>query len=137
MAFEIEGTLLKIYPSENKSGKFVSREFVLQIPSGSYPEYPKFQLVQDRVNLLDSYQEGERVKVYFDLRGREWQGKYFTNLNCWRMEKAGEGDGNTAAALPYKPPVAQNAPAPPATAQAFPTAEPPKYDTSENDELPF
>jgi hypothetical protein len=40
--------------------------------------------------MLDGYQEGDRVKVSFDLRGREWNGKYLTNLNAWRMEKAGE-----------------------------------------------
>ena len=27
------------------------------------------------------------MKVYFDLRGREWNEKYFTNLNAWRVEK--------------------------------------------------
>ena len=73
MSFEIEGTLHKIYESENKSGKFVTREFVLQITSGNYPEYPKFQLVQDRVGLVDQFAEGDTVKVKllgFDNRGK-------------------------------------------------------------------
>jgi hypothetical protein len=39
------------------------------------------------------------VKVHFDLRGREWQGKYFTNLNAWRIEKA-----STAPSLASSPP---------------------------------
>lgn len=50
--------------------------------------------------MLDSYQEGDRVKVSFDLRGREWNGKYLTNLNAWRMERAGEAGATTTAAAP-------------------------------------
>lgn len=96
-SFEIEGKLLRKYDTENKSASFQAREFVLEIQDGNYPQYIKFQLTQDRCATLDTYSEGEQVKVHFDLRGREWQGKYFTNLNAWRLEKAG---GSPAAAAP-------------------------------------
>ncbi len=46
----------------------------------------KFQCVQDRTSIVDNVNEGDQIKVHFDLRGREWQGKYFTNLNAWRVE---------------------------------------------------
>ena len=46
----------------------------------------KFQLVQDKCSLLDQYQEGQKIKVSFDLKGREWQGKFFTNLGAWRID---------------------------------------------------
>lgn len=90
MSFEVEGKLHKKFDAENKTGTFQAREFVLEVDSGNYPQYVKFQLVQDRCAMLDDYEEGEKVKVHFDLRGREWQGKYFTNLNAWRMEKAAQ-----------------------------------------------
>jgi hypothetical protein len=93
MAFEVEGKLHKIFPTESKSASFQAREFVLEVPDGNYPQMIKFQAVQDRCTMLDGYQEGDRVKVSFDLRGREWNGKYLTNLNAWRMEKAGEAGG--------------------------------------------
>ena len=32
----------------------------------------------------------EKMTVHFDLRGREWQDKYFTNLQAWKVEKAGD-----------------------------------------------
>jgi single-strand DNA-binding protein len=88
MSFEIEGTLHKIYELENKSGSFQTREFVLST-EGQYQQFVKFQLTQDKCNVIDQYQEGEKIKVSFDLRGREWQGKYFTNLNAWRVDKLG------------------------------------------------
>ena len=36
--------------------------------------------------MLDPFDEGQDMKVHFDLRGREWNGKYFTNLNAWKLE---------------------------------------------------
>lgn len=92
MAFEVEGKLHRIFPTEQKSASFSAREFVLEVPDGNYPQLVKFQAVQDRCSLLDSFQEGDVVKVSFDLRGREWNGKYLTNLNAWRVDRtAGEG----------------------------------------------
>ncbi|MCS7037623.1 MAG: DUF3127 domain-containing protein [Saprospiraceae bacterium] len=123
MAFEVIGKLHRIFPIEQKTATFQTREFVLEVASGQYAEYVKFQAVQERCQLLDAFQEGDVVKVSFDLRGREWQGKYFTNLNAWRIEKM---DGNAIAA-----PAAEQQPADP-----FPdyTAAPPATNT---DDLPF
>ena len=87
MSFDVDGRLHKKYETEQKTDSFKAREFVIEIDGGQYPQFIKFQLVQDRCSLLDDVEEGEIIKVHFDLRGREWQGKYFTNLNAWRIEK--------------------------------------------------
>jgi single-strand DNA-binding protein len=85
MAFEITGKLHKKFDIEQKSDSFKTREFVIET-SGDYPQFVKFQCTQDRCNMIDKFSEGSSVKVYFDLRGREWQGKYFTNLNAWKVD---------------------------------------------------
>ena len=107
MSFEVEGKLHKKFDKEQKSGTFQTREFVLLDESTQYPQYVKFQLVQDRCEIIDNIEEGSNVKVYFDLRGREWQGKYFTNLQAWRVEAAGQAAKSTAAPgdFPSAPPV--------------------------------
>ncbi|MCB9052985.1 MAG: DUF3127 domain-containing protein [Lewinellaceae bacterium] len=123
MSFEVDGKLHKKYETENKTDSFQAREFVLLVESGNYPQYVKFQLVQDRCALLDPFEEGEEMKVHFDLRGREWQGKYFTNLNAWRLEKASAG----------------SAPPPPAADSGggfFPSADNEPADAADDD-LPF
>lgn len=86
-SFEIEGKLIKKYDTESKSATFQAREFVIEIQDGNYSQFIKFQLTQDRCPLVDGFNEGDQIKVQFDLRGREWQGRYFTNLNAWRIEK--------------------------------------------------
>lgn len=42
----------------------------------------------------DSFSEGQELTVHFDLRGREWNDRFFTNLNAWRIEA---GDTTAAA----------------------------------------
>jgi single-strand DNA-binding protein len=107
MSFEIEGKLHKVYPTEQKSASFQAREFGIEIMSGNYPQYIKFQLTQEKCSIIDGFNEGDIIKVYFDLRGREWQDKIFTNLNAWRVEGASQiaGGGATAAVKTAEAPV--------------------------------
>lgn len=121
MSFEVVGRLHKVYDTEKKTDSFQAREFVIEV-DGNYPQFVKFQLVQDRCALIDTYKEGDTIKVHFDLRGREWQGKYFTNLNAWRVE-AGQA---AAASAPPPPPAAEG---------AFPTVS--DAPASAEDDLPF
>lgn len=134
MAFEVEGKLHRLFPTEQKSASFQTREFVLEVPDGNYPQLIKFQSVQERCAMLDDYREGENIKVSFDLRGREWNGKYLTNLNAWRVERVGEGSGTTTAST-----VGKTSAKAPATEQNFPVDPFPNYsETPPNtDDLPF
>ena len=125
MAFEVEGKLHRIFETEQKTATFQAREFVLEVPDGNYPQLVKFQTVQDRCNLLDNFNEGDMVKVSFDLRGREWNGKYLTNLNAWRVEAA-----NTQAASTT--PADENFPADP-----FPDYNDTPPPPANTDDLPF
>jgi len=86
-AFEIEGKLHFIGETEVKGESFRVREFVIETQE-QYPQFVKFQLTQDKCDLISQYEKGSMIKVHFDLRGREWQGRYFTNLNAWRLEGA-------------------------------------------------
>ena len=122
MSFEVEGKLHKKFDTENKTDTFQAREFVIEVNSGNYPQFVKFQLVQDRCSLVDEFEEGQQIKVHFDLRGREWNGKYFTNLNAWRVER----------------PV-QEAAAPPVAGgdDSFPSASDEPLGVEGDDDLPF
>jgi len=123
MSFEIEGKLHKKFETENKTATFQAREFVIEINTNNYMQYIKFQLTQDRCEMVDAYKEGDQIKVHFDLRGREWNEKYFTNLNAWKIEGAA-----TASAEPA---------ADPFTTEAFPDSkDEPVFDDTPGD-LPF
>jgi len=95
MAFQVDGKLHKIFDTEQKSEKFRAREFVIEMDEGKYPQMIKFQLTQDKCEVIDDYNEGDGITVHFNLRGREWNDRYFTNLDAWRIESA---DGAQPAA---------------------------------------
>ncbi|MFK7855367.1 MAG: DUF3127 domain-containing protein, partial [Granulosicoccus sp.] len=95
MGYKAEGKIVKIFDAEQKSASFQAREFVIEVADGQYPQMVKFQLVQDKCDLVNDYSEGDSIEVDFDLRGREWNGKYFTNLQAWRIARAGEGEGDS------------------------------------------
>ncbi|WPP50113.1 DUF3127 domain-containing protein [Catalinimonas niigatensis] len=93
---EVKGTLIEIYDTAQISDRFQKREFVIEYADNpQYPEYIKFESIQDKCAMLDEYQLGDEVIVYFNLKGRKWtdrQGetKYFNSLQAWRMQKGGE-----------------------------------------------
>lgn len=128
MSFEIEGKLHKIFDTESKTETFQTREFVI-VTDGVYPQFVKFQLTQDRCGIIDGYNEEEKVKVYFDLRGREWNEKYFTNLNAWKIERP-------VAQVESQAPVDQTANKSGNDPFDFPVEEP-KTLENDYDDLPF
>lgn len=94
MKFEVTGKLIADLGTQQVSERFRRREFVIEIPDGNYTQSIKFQLVQDKCDLLDEFRQGESVKVHFNLSGRASQDRngntvYYTNLQAWRLD-AGE-----------------------------------------------
>ena len=92
--YEATGEIRAIMDTQQVTDSFRKREFALEIEDGRYPQTVKFQLVQDKTELLDDFEVGQQVQVQFNLRGREYTRKsdgatdYWTNLECWRIEKA-------------------------------------------------
>jgi hypothetical protein len=96
MAFEITGKVIEIYPVIQVSDKFRKREFVIEKKESGgtavFIDYLKFQLVQDKCDLINESFLQEEIKISFNLKGNKWErdGKinYFTNLDAWRIERA-------------------------------------------------
>jgi hypothetical protein len=96
MAFEISGKIIDISPVNQVSDKFKKREFVIEKKetggSAVFIDYIKFQLVQDKCDLINESFMNEEVKISFNLKGNKWErdGKvnYFTNLDAWKVERS-------------------------------------------------
>jgi len=97
MSFEITGKLVVKYPTQVVSDRFRKREFVIEIieeiNGNSYTNFIKMQLAQTKCDILDRFNEGDNLKVSFNVKGNKWErdGKvnYITNLDAWRIEAAG------------------------------------------------
>ena len=124
---EIKAKIQTIFPSQQVTASFKKREFVVEYADNpQYPEFIKFECIQDKCDQLDGFSEGQEVIVAFNLKGRKWtdpQGvdKYFNSLQAWRIT-ADQGQG--AASTPSSPPPASN-------------DEPAWLNADESDDLPF
>ena len=105
---ELEGTIKIIEETKTYGNNgFRKRIMVLNTEMNSeYPQSVSIDFVQDKTELLDKLSEGESVKVYINIGGREWvnpQGetKYFNSITGWRIENM---DQPTSFIMPPVPP---------------------------------
>ena len=124
MSYEATGTIKVIMDVQTFDSGFSKREFVVTTKE-QYPQDLKFELVKDKISLIDKYKTGDDVKVSFNLRGNEYNGRYFVNLGAWKI------DSNAAVTAPPPMDPIQGSAATPAPA---PTSAPP---LPEDDDLPF
>ena len=104
MAYELSGKIKLIQDPKTFDSCFTKREMVVVVEDGKYPQEINLEFVQDKAALLDSLQPGQEVTVTFDIRGREYNGRYFNNLQGWKV--TAQEDASTAphAESPYPEP---------------------------------
>ena len=91
---EVSGRLKHIYETQTLgSNGFRKREVVIETDE-QYPQTILVEFVQDKVDVLNQYAEGQSVKISINLKGREWinpqgEAKYFNSIQGWRMESLG------------------------------------------------
>lgn len=81
---QIKGHVHKLLPKE-MAGKFEKRILVINT-GGEYPENVPIEFLGNKVGVLDGIEEGDAVTVYYGLRGREWQGRWFASIRGWKVE---------------------------------------------------
>ncbi len=95
MNFDISGRMIEKFPTQDITASFRKREFVLETVENfngrEFSELIKFQVTQDRCDVLDSFSINDELNVKFNIKGRKWEkdGKvsYFTNLEAWKIER--------------------------------------------------
>ncbi len=87
--YEASGKIKVINETQNFSSGFTKREFVVTTAVDKYPQDLKFEVVKDKCALLDKFKVGQDVQVSFDIRGNEYNGKYYVNLSAWKIQPAG------------------------------------------------
>lgn len=127
---EITGRIIAVLPEQggiSKAGnEWKKQEYVLE----THDQYPKkvcFQIFgADRIAQA-AIQPGEELTVSFDIDSREYQGRWYTSINAWKVDRP-------AAAQPQAVPAAA-----PATGVVTPTAPaaPDFSPANPIDDLPF
>jgi len=91
----IKGAIKLINPIKVISDKFSVREFVVTTPDAKYPQDIIFQTVNDKMAVLESLGVGQQVEVSYNVRGREFNGKYYNTLDAWKVQIIGQAAQTT------------------------------------------
>ena len=122
---DITGKIVKILPlqtGESKTGNaWKKQEYVLEY-GDQYPKQLCFNLWGDKVDQF-ALADGDAVTVFFDLESREFNGKYYTDVKAWKIDKA---DAATAAAV-----------SPQGSKSEFGMPAPDFLNSDDKDDLPF
>jgi hypothetical protein len=96
---EVKGKLKEILTLQTGTGKtgneWKKQTFVIETLDDQYPKLIAMDLFNDKCDLLNGIKEGTELTVGINIESREYNGKYFTNVNAWRIEA--QSNNNSAA----------------------------------------
>lgn len=89
-SLQLTGTIHSINDAEQKTEKLKKQDFRIMTDE-KYPQKIKFQLLNERCGMADGFSIGQKVSVYFNVRGFEvtkqtGEKDDFINLDCWKIE---------------------------------------------------
>ena len=83
---QITGVIKHVFDTEQISDKFKKRTIVLTTKEVWGEQHIPVEFIQDNVDKLNNVGEGQEATIHINLKGREWNGKYFVNVNGWKIE---------------------------------------------------
>ena len=86
-ANRLERTVKVIFDEQTFASGFNKREFVITSKDDKYPQDIKFECTKDKVEAVaNKLTVGDEVSVAYNIRGNEYNGKYYVNLIAWGVK---------------------------------------------------
>jgi hypothetical protein len=85
---EIQGVLKQILPlesGESKSGKAWQKQTIIVETDGQYPKSIAIVVPEKLMSRLQDYQLGHIITCSINIDSREYQGKWYTSVNAWKI----------------------------------------------------
>ncbi len=104
---EIKGTIIAAMPEVSgvsKSGNsWKKREYVLENTEGNFPRKVAFTCFGENADRIQ-LKVGDRVNMFFDIESREFNGRWYTDIRCWRADiEQPQAAGASTAGAPIPP----------------------------------
>ena len=99
MELKISGKLKLLFEAQSWDSGFSKREFVITTQE-QYPQDVKFECIKDKISMLEGLNPGDDLTVSFNVRGNEYQEKYYVNLQAWKIEATATQDDTPPAPVP-------------------------------------
>jgi single-strand DNA-binding protein len=83
---ELKGKIKIIGDIQTFDSGFKKREAIITTLE-KFPQDIKVEFAKEKADLLNNCKVGEDITVAFNLRGQEYQGKYYVSLSGWKITK--------------------------------------------------
>jgi hypothetical protein len=84
---EINGSVHLIGQTETVGNNGFTKRQLVVATEEQYVQYVPIDFVKDKTSVLDGYNVGDKVSVSVNVRGSEYNGKYYVNLQGWKISK--------------------------------------------------
>lgn len=101
---EIVGKVEQILPlasGTGKNGEWKKQDFILVKP-GQYPKKVCITLWGDKIDEA-RITVGEEIKAMIDVESREYNGKWYTDVKAWKIEKGSVAQDDNSAFIDAPP----------------------------------
>ena len=91
---ELTGKIIQVLPEQSgtsQRGPWRKQEYVIEMP-GDYPKQVCFMVWGDKIDQF-AIKQGETLTVHIDLESREYNGRWYTDVKAWRVERPAGQDG--------------------------------------------
>lgn len=129
---ELTGSLLKKLPVRSgvsPKGEWQKQEFIVEYQDGNFPKKVCFNVWGDKVSDLESFNEGDKLKVFFNIESREYNERWYTDLRAWRIDR------DEATSLPNQDSSTSLQATPDLSQES--TMNPENFPSDTEDDLPF
>jgi hypothetical protein len=83
---EFTGKLILVGDVEEFKNNFTKQNIVVET-TDKYPQKIQVEFIKDNIDHLHGLILNDEITVHFNLKGREYNGKYYTSIEGWRVVK--------------------------------------------------
>ncbi len=102
MSLEITGKLITKLPQQSgqgKNGTWIKQDIIIETQE-QFPKKVCISIWGEKAKDLDAFAIGESMKAGINIESREFNGKWYTDVKAWKIEKQGSTQRNDSAPIP-------------------------------------
>lgn len=103
---EISGKIVQVLNEQSGNGRngvWRKRDYVLET-TGQYPKKVCLTVWGDKIDQF-GMQMGDEVTAGIEIESREYNGRWYTDVKAWKVDKQGKGNNYGSAPAPNAPDV--------------------------------
>lgn len=82
---KLKGTIKLKQDVQTFDSGFKKQVVVLTVKDGNYEQHIPIEFLKDATDLLNEFEPGQQCEIDINLRGSEWNDKYYASIQGWKI----------------------------------------------------